>query len=810
MKIGNPNILKVESAGSDISSVEAGIDMDNLGFIFDIVSTQMYKDPIGSLVREVTSNCFDSHAKANVDTAVRIGGGVDDEGTFITFEDFGTGLSSRSMKKVYMKYFSSTKRNSNKEIGGFGLGSKSPLAYTDMFYIRSRYGGIETLYLLHKGEKVPTLEILSKQSTEAHNGVQIKVYLKNVNQYRFTHPNYDDSKFKFKLQEQLAYFDNVYIDSFWQIENKYNIYEGNYFKYRTGNQFGGMHICLGKVYYPIDWSELDLSYIAVPVAVKFEIGELQVTPNRESLRYNDEIKELVKERINLACEELKTLYHKQIPEITDFDVWLSYANKEPYVTIAEGITLNISSLEGVSKNIPFKPFAELGIEINPDNPYPEYYCDEAINYKFEIVPVNTSVKTLFRDGKKCIFQNKVTNKETNTYLGSTYMPKYDTSNFNRIFLIKRTEKSIDDYKKIIKFEKRSFGGGKPFITYAKRIYQYKKIMMEEIIKKSSRLLLSNDFLSLTDNDKFVTYKTVQPASDWLAEYKRKLREESAAYQRKLNKVISYKDFTIRRTTGTYEAKLENFLNNTKVIIYGCRDEESELVRVSDLLRFRKTLNDNVYNVHNQSSKVSNDEKKVKVMLISKSNYVLMKEIPGSCHVKDFYSNNRLFVDLATAFKIKDLLQGINIDKYEGISKFVHEKMVILKEHADKFDWASKSYSTNNFLNDYKDEVLKLAKARGLWDKDLVKTIDEVELWFTGVEFLKFTTINKDSEQHVVDALKKAKKKINYYWYNNQERIEIDVEQLTLGKKEHWSFLDDCYDDRFSINRKKELLLLANK
>ena len=34
-----------------------------------------------------------------------------------------------------MNWFSSTKRNTDEFIGGWGLGSKSPLAYQDYFFI---------------------------------------------------------------------------------------------------------------------------------------------------------------------------------------------------------------------------------------------------------------------------------------------------------------------------------------------------------------------------------------------------------------------------------------------------------------------------------------------------------------------------------------------------------------------------------------------------------------------------------------------------------------------------------------------------
>ena len=70
----------------------------------------MYSNPIGSLIREITSNCFDSHIEAKVEEPVRLAMVWDsDEGYHMEFEDFGVGISPDRMKKIYSKYFSSTK-----------------------------------------------------------------------------------------------------------------------------------------------------------------------------------------------------------------------------------------------------------------------------------------------------------------------------------------------------------------------------------------------------------------------------------------------------------------------------------------------------------------------------------------------------------------------------------------------------------------------------------------------------------------------------------------------------------------------------
>lgn len=121
MIIGEQKQIDKENIVGDFNSIEASIDESSMTFLFEMMSKSLYSNPIGSIVREITSNCFDSHKEANIDKAVIIDYKTDDEGNYISFQDFGVGLSTDRMQNIYMKYFSSTKRGDNNLIGGFGL-----------------------------------------------------------------------------------------------------------------------------------------------------------------------------------------------------------------------------------------------------------------------------------------------------------------------------------------------------------------------------------------------------------------------------------------------------------------------------------------------------------------------------------------------------------------------------------------------------------------------------------------------------------------------------------------------------------------
>jgi DNA topoisomerase VI subunit B len=108
------------SSGTD-DGMSFGIRDQDMGVILGILRNKMYSDPIGSVVREITSNALDSHVVAGkADIPIRI-----ELPTILCSEyrviDYGLGMSPETVNEVFRNYGASTKRGSNDQIGGFGL-----------------------------------------------------------------------------------------------------------------------------------------------------------------------------------------------------------------------------------------------------------------------------------------------------------------------------------------------------------------------------------------------------------------------------------------------------------------------------------------------------------------------------------------------------------------------------------------------------------------------------------------------------------------------------------------------------------------
>lgn len=295
-----------------------GFSKDAEEMIFTMFTKNIYSNPIGSVVREITSNCFDSHKEAGVNEPVIVKLTKENAEYYISFIDVGVGMSPERITKVYAQYFNSTKRNDNNQIGGFGIGGKTPLAYAESFFLITTFNGFKYTYSIRKGTKSPVLDLLGREKTKDHNGTTVKIPVRSA----------DVSVFEREINRQLYYFENVIFEGFSStVKNDYTIVEGKNFLYRGKDYNQYAHICLGRVAYPIDFSVIDddddfyQSDWNVPVAIKMEIGEIGVTVSREAIDYTEATKKLIKKRLlEVKAEMLDMLdkQHAKLDSLEDF------------------------------------------------------------------------------------------------------------------------------------------------------------------------------------------------------------------------------------------------------------------------------------------------------------------------------------------------------------------------------------------------------------------------------------------------------------------------------------------------------------
>lgn len=269
--------MKLETAALDCElSPElkaATFSIEANAIAFKLLSDKLYSNKIDSLVRELCCNAYDSHVeagKANIPFQVKLPNTL--EPNFVV-KDFGVGLSPDRVKDVYTTLFKSTKSSDPKSIGAYGLGSKTPLLYTDNFTVNSVFNGTKYIYnVFLNAAGIPSYTLVHSSPSSEVNGVEIVIA---VNRYDF-------KKFEQVVQRTLAWFkplpvvtgvaDFSFAQSEFLFENElyavlknpdYNqdaVYLNHFVPYTCTGHLGRM-----------------------PIIIKGKIGDVDLTTSRESI-----------------------------------------------------------------------------------------------------------------------------------------------------------------------------------------------------------------------------------------------------------------------------------------------------------------------------------------------------------------------------------------------------------------------------------------------------------------------------------------------------------------------------------------------
>jgi hypothetical protein len=313
--------------GESQESIGMSLDLDSAQVLMQMLSKNLYSDAIGSTIRECASNALDSHRRAGIDKPIIVSLNRNNHDNYeFSVEDFGIGLDADDVVNIISKYGKSTKRNSNTELGMMGLGFKAPLAYTSTFYFTARKNGMERKYMMYEGEEVNSIDLLHETPTDQPNGVKVTI---PVNYY-------DRHDFVRKIREQLAYFENVYFNVLdGEVSNDFTIHRSEHYQASSLSRDSWLHICLDNVYYPLDFTRLGIDRISIPVGLRFSLTDgLFPTPNRESIRYTKEAKDIILAKISKMVDHFITKYNETVADTDDFMAVLRYhATNRRYVDV---------------------------------------------------------------------------------------------------------------------------------------------------------------------------------------------------------------------------------------------------------------------------------------------------------------------------------------------------------------------------------------------------------------------------------------------------------------------------------------------
>jgi len=180
------NISKEQTIRGGSKPIESNVHKTTINnTIFRIVTKGLYIRPIEAIVREISTNALDGHiaaGKPEVPFHVTLPSKMNPN--FIV-RDFGCSMDNKTVFNVYGILGESTKNSTSNSIGGWGVGGKSPAAYTDTFFITTYKDGIRRIYQSSSLQNTTPLELLLEDITDNPDGVEVKVPVKEEDFYRF-------------------------------------------------------------------------------------------------------------------------------------------------------------------------------------------------------------------------------------------------------------------------------------------------------------------------------------------------------------------------------------------------------------------------------------------------------------------------------------------------------------------------------------------------------------------------------------------------------------------------------------------------
>jgi hypothetical protein len=365
MKLNDKNI-KNES-----NTTQAGVvaQLANTSIIAELLRKH-YSDIQKTMVQEYLSNARDAHRELKLKHHLSVSLPTK-RNPFFEVRDYGNKMDETRLFNNFNNYGDSTKRESNLETGGFGLGSKIAYAYTPVFFV-IRYTGEEKITYQADCSKnvMGELKKLSSVKSKDPVGFCVKIPIKEQDFEKIKQSFYLTTFF-WKNEQDIVIenFDKDEVNDDWL--NRDYVEESDFYLAHTPllKAIGTNYVVLDGIIYPIQSSLIkipkDQSFNTKVLSLKFKTGDLIVAINREQLQVNEDNKKKIKDKIEKitnthvlnAISNFLNKIKKQETKISFYDYFCNKLSEQSKYTnnlFLDIITNKISFKESNKKILYFK------------------------------------------------------------------------------------------------------------------------------------------------------------------------------------------------------------------------------------------------------------------------------------------------------------------------------------------------------------------------------------------------------------------------------------------------------------------------
>jgi len=308
--------------------------IDANGKAFKELISGIYSDKAYAIARETFANAVDAHVQAGTPDRpfdLKVPTKLDPE---YLLRDYGVSMTHETVMELYSTLFRSTKDDptsddSNKFVGKFGLGSKSPFSYTDAFQLTAYLDGEARVYDIYFNGGVPQIALFARTETEEENGVLIT----------FPVDPKDCADFEraiVRAAEGLPVVPN-FIGRTPHLPHRNVISQGARWKLLDSTATGSAEAKQGTVLYPLNkHAVIDCPLELYPLFdlrlhLDFPIGELDVVTSREALSYDDETSANIIRALQEVRQDIRERAVAQLRKATtyhEFNVAFSKLKKQ--------------------------------------------------------------------------------------------------------------------------------------------------------------------------------------------------------------------------------------------------------------------------------------------------------------------------------------------------------------------------------------------------------------------------------------------------------------------------------------------------
>jgi hypothetical protein len=313
----NTKPVEVESSGI---LEEESFGIADMGFILTLFRDSIYSDKVAAVCREISCNARDAHrevGKADVPIRITLPNALDPN---YRIRDFGPGISEDRMKNVFIKYGASTKRDSNLQTGGFGIGAKTPFGYTDSFAIYTYRAGEKCSYsAIIDDSRRGKLSLLDRSPTNEPDGTEIVIPIQTKDFGRFNAQTHHATK-HWDVKPEIRGGTIMYNDF---PPEKVVLSGNNWFVAREGHGDRSTKLIIDGIEYPFNAGFIDEKILprfgyGTTLYLKFSVGVITLSATRESVEYDDNTKRIVSNALKIVKNELQQKFEDSIKNASSY------------------------------------------------------------------------------------------------------------------------------------------------------------------------------------------------------------------------------------------------------------------------------------------------------------------------------------------------------------------------------------------------------------------------------------------------------------------------------------------------------------